>query len=158
MQRWPLSCGEYPPTTFHGGTITSHFFSLSFVAFIAGSFAAVLVLASVVDPDLFLSFEITPHRTVLFYITVFTSILAVARGMIPEDNNVFDPELLMEEVIGYTHYMPDEWKGQLHSKKVKKALPHITAGFVKLITTHRLLTGSRRIRRAFRHENHGIFD
>lgn len=38
--------------------------------------------------------------------------------MIPEDNRVFDPELLMTEVIAYTHYMPDEWKDQLHSKKV----------------------------------------
>jgi autophagy-related protein 9 len=91
----------------------------SFVAFIAGSFAAVLVLASVVDPDLFLHFEITPHRTVLFYLGVFGSVLAVARGMIPDDNKVFDPELLMMEVITYTHYMPDNWKGELHSKKVR---------------------------------------
>ena len=89
-----------------------------FVSFIAGSFAAVLALASILDPDLFVHFEITPHRTTLFYITVFTSILAVARGMIPEDNRVFDPELLMTEVVQYTHYMPDEWKGELHSKKV----------------------------------------
>ena len=89
-----------------------------FVAFIAGSFAAVLLLASVVDPDLIVHFEVTPHRTVLFYLTVFGSILAVARGMIPEENRVFDPELLMTEVIQYTHYMPDEWQGQLHSKKV----------------------------------------
>ncbi|KAI0647440.1 APG9-domain-containing protein [Trametes meyenii] len=89
-----------------------------FVAFIAGSFAAVLLLASVVDPDLFLHFEITPHRTVLFYITVFGSMLAVARGMIPEENRVFDPEELMREVVQYTHYMPDEWKDELHSKKV----------------------------------------
>ena len=62
----------------------------------------------------------TPHRTVLFYITVFGSILAVARGMIPEETRVFDPELLMTDVIQYTHYMPDEWKGQLHSKKVRQ--------------------------------------
>jgi autophagy-related protein 9 len=89
----------------------------SFVAFIASSFAAVLLLASVIDPDL-LHFEITPHRTVLFYVGVFGSVLAVARGMIPEDNRVFDPELLMTEVIQYTHYMPDEWKEELHSKKV----------------------------------------
>ncbi|KAF9473774.1 APG9-domain-containing protein [Pholiota conissans] len=89
-----------------------------FVAFIAGSFAAVLVLASVLDPDLFLYFEITPHRTVLFYMGIFTAALTVARGMIPEDNRVFDPELLMSEVINYTHYMPESWKGQLHSKKV----------------------------------------
>lgn len=38
--------------------------------------------------------------------------------MIPEDNRVFDPELLMTEVIMYTHYMPEEWKSQLHSKRV----------------------------------------
>ncbi|EKM55276.1 uncharacterized protein PHACADRAFT_95774 [Phanerochaete carnosa HHB-10118-sp] len=89
-----------------------------FVAFIAGSFAAVLLLASVLDPDMIVHFEITPHRTVLFYLTLFGSILAVARGMIPEENRVFDPEMLMTDVIQYTHYMPDEWKDQLHSKKV----------------------------------------
>lgn len=91
---------------------------LSFVAFIAGSFAAVLFLATILDPDLFLNFEITPHRTVFFYLGVFGAILTVARGMVPEDNRVFDPELLMKEVITYTHYMPDEWDSQLHSKKV----------------------------------------
>jgi len=78
----------------------------------------VLLLASVLDPDLFLNFEITPHRTVFFYLGVFGGILTIARGMIPEENRVFDPELLMTEVIAYTHYMPEEWKGQLHSKKV----------------------------------------
>jgi autophagy-related protein 9 len=62
--------------------------------------------------------EITPHRTVLFYIGVFGSVLAAARGMIPEEHRVFDTEMLMTEVIQYTHYMPDHWKGQLHSKKV----------------------------------------
>lgn len=76
-----------------------------------------LVLASVLDPDLVVHFEITPHRTVFFYLTIFGSILAVARGMLPEENRVFDPELLMTDVIQYTHYMPDEWKEQLHSKK-----------------------------------------
>lgn len=89
-----------------------------FVAFISGSFAAVLFLATVLDPDVFTHLEITPHRTVVFYLALFGSVLAVARGMIPDDNRVFDPELLMSEVITYTHYMPDEWKDQLHSKQV----------------------------------------
>ncbi|KDQ17911.1 hypothetical protein BOTBODRAFT_29217 [Botryobasidium botryosum FD-172 SS1] len=93
---------------------------MRFVAFVAGSFAAVLVLASVIDPDLVLHFEITPHRTVLFYLGVFGSVLAVARGMIPEDNKVFDPEMTLREVIKYTHYMPTEWKGNLHSQEVNK--------------------------------------
>lgn len=92
------------------------------MAFVSGSFAAVLFLATVLDPDIFVHFEITPHRTVLFYLGVFGSVLAVARGMIPEDNHVIDPELLMMDVITYTHYMPDEWKAQLHSKKVSFSL------------------------------------
>ncbi|VDC03011.1 unnamed protein product [Peniophora sp. CBMAI 1063] len=93
---------------------------MRFVAFIAGSFAAVLLLASVLDPDLFLHFEITPHRTVLFYLTAFGGILAVARGMIPEDNRVYDASQLMVELVNYTHYLPAQWKSKygLHSKAV----------------------------------------
>ena len=41
--------------------------------------------------------------------------MAGARGIVPDDNRVFDPELLTEEVIRYTHYMPHEW---MHSKQV----------------------------------------
>ena len=98
----------------------------SFIAFVAGSFAAVLLLASVIDPDLIVHFEVTPRRTVLFYIGVFGSILAVARGMIPDENRVFDPDLLMIEVIQYTHYMPDHWKRQLHSKRVSSTTTFVT--------------------------------
>jgi autophagy-related protein 9 len=78
----------------------------SFVAFIAGAFAAVLLLLSVVDP-VFLHFEITQDRTVLFYLGLFTSVLAVARGMIPQDTKFFSPEELITEVVAHTHYMPD---------------------------------------------------
>ncbi|KAJ7087742.1 autophagy protein Apg9-domain-containing protein [Mycena epipterygia] len=100
---------------------------MRFVAFVSGSFVAVLFLATVLDPDIFVHFEITPHRTVLFYLGVFGSVLAVARGMIPEENRVFDPELLMTEVITFTHYMPDEWKGELHSKKIHKEFGQLFA-------------------------------
>ncbi|KAK7037990.1 autophagy-related protein 9 [Favolaschia claudopus] len=100
---------------------------MRFVAFVSGSFAAVLFLATVLDPDIFVHFEITPHRTVLFYLGVFGSVLAVARGMIPEENRVFDPELLMTEVITFTHYMPEDWKGQLHSKRVHTEFGQIFA-------------------------------
>ncbi|KAJ7709570.1 autophagy protein Apg9-domain-containing protein [Mycena rosella] len=100
---------------------------MRFVAFVSGSFAAVLFLATVLDPDIFVHFEITPHRTVLFYLGVFGSVLAVARGMIPEENRVFDPEFLMTEVITFTHYMPDEWKGDLHSKRIHKEFGQLFA-------------------------------
>ncbi|MCJ1403390.1 autophagy protein atg9 [Xylographa trunciseda] len=91
-----------------------------FVAFITGALASVLALASVIDPDIFLGFEITPERTVLFYLGVFGSIWAVARGVVPEENLVFDPEYALNNVIDYTHYQPNHWKGRLHSDDVRR--------------------------------------
>ncbi|KAL9598786.1 MAG: hypothetical protein Q9219_004284 [cf. Caloplaca sp. 3 TL-2023] len=90
-----------------------------FVAFVAGALASILFLASVIDPELFLGFEITHDRTVLFYLGVFTTIWAVARGAVPEENLVFDPEFALTNVIEYTHYLPNQWRGRLHSDEVR---------------------------------------
>ena len=90
-----------------------------FVAFVAGALASVLALASVIDPELFLGFEITHERTVLFYLGVFGTIWAVARGAVPEENLVFDPEFALSNVIEYTHYLPGHWRGRLHSNEVR---------------------------------------
>lgn len=90
-----------------------------FMAFITGALTSVLALASVVDPELFLGFEITPERTVLFYLGVFGTVWAVARGAVPEENLVFDPEYALSNVTEYTHYLPSHWRGRLHSNEVR---------------------------------------
>jgi len=90
-----------------------------FVAFLAGALTAVLAVASLLDPDIFIGFEITHERTVLFYLGVFGTVWAVARGMVPEDSLVFDPVFAIQEVIEYTHYEPAHWKGRLHSNEVR---------------------------------------
>ncbi len=91
-----------------------------FVAFISGALVSVLALASVIDPELFLGFEITPERTVLFYVGVFGTVWTVARGAVPEENLVFDPEFALKNVTEYTHYLPAEWRDRLHSDEVRK--------------------------------------
>ena len=91
-----------------------------FIQFIAGAVVAVLAAASLLDSDSFLGFEITPERTVLFYLTVFGVIWTVARGVVPEENLVFDPEYALNAVINYTHYSPNHWQGRLHSDEVRK--------------------------------------
>lgn len=91
-----------------------------FVAFVSGAITSVLAVASLVDPELFLGFELTHDRTVLFYLGVFGSVWAVARGLAPEENDVFDPQFALLEVIRYTHYFPSHWKGRLHSDEVRK--------------------------------------
>jgi autophagy-related protein 9 len=91
-----------------------------FVAFVASAIVSVLALGTLFDPELFLGFEITSERTVLFYLGVFGSIWAVSHGAIPEENMVFNPEYALRNVIEYTHYMPTQWKDRLHSDEVKR--------------------------------------
>ncbi|KAK3941164.1 autophagy protein Apg9-domain-containing protein, partial [Diplogelasinospora grovesii] len=89
------------------------------LAFFAGSLAAVLAIAMVFDSDLFIGFEITPGRTVLFYAGVFTVVWGAARSSMGEENTVFDPEYALRNVIEYTHYQPDHWQDRLNSYDVK---------------------------------------
>jgi autophagy-related protein 9 len=89
-----------------------------FVAFISGSFAAVLALLTIFDQELLLGFEITSDKTVFFYLGLFGTIMAVSRGMIPDQTEIFDPESLLREVVEHTHYMPNEWRDKLHTDEV----------------------------------------
>ncbi|KAM4057995.1 autophagy protein apg9 domain-containing protein [Hirsutella rhossiliensis] len=90
------------------------------ISFMSGAITAVLAVCTVLDSELFLGFEITKDRTVLFYLGVFGGIWAMTRGMISEETSVFNPEYALRNVIEYTHYMPDHWNGRLHSFEVKK--------------------------------------
>ena len=91
-----------------------------FVALVSGALAAVLAVTSLIDPDLFLGFEITPDRTVLFYLGVFGAVWAFANGSVPEENLVFEPKYALTAVVNYTHYLPAQWQGRLHSDQVRK--------------------------------------
>ena len=90
-----------------------------FVSLISGAVVSVLGLATVFDQDNFLNFEITPGRTTIFYIGIFGSIWAVARGLLPEDNMVYDTTFSIQEVIQFTHYEPNHWANRLHTVEVK---------------------------------------
>ncbi|KKY27346.1 putative autophagy protein [Phaeomoniella chlamydospora] len=91
-----------------------------FVSFIAGALTSVLALATVVYSEVFLGFELTSERTVLFYLSIFGTIWAVSKGMVPEENLVFDPDYALQEVIDFTHYCPNFWDGRLHSDEVRQ--------------------------------------
>ncbi|KAL1953471.1 hypothetical protein VTO42DRAFT_2785 [Malbranchea cinnamomea] len=91
-----------------------------FVAFIAGALASVLAVASFVDPEIIFNFELTQDRTALFYLGIFGSIYAFARGNVPEETLIFEPEYALREVIRYTHYQPAHWEGKLHSDEVRR--------------------------------------
>ncbi|RMZ07077.1 hypothetical protein D0860_05286 [Hortaea werneckii] len=90
-----------------------------FVAFISGAIAAVLALATLFDPELFLGFEVTPGRTAVFWLTVMVGVFGVAHGALPDENEVHDPVLHLKEVLLYIHHMPAHWKDRLHSNEVR---------------------------------------
>lgn len=91
-----------------------------FTAFVAGALAAVLAVASLIDPELFLGFEITPNKTVLFWLGILTTVYATARNAGPREELVLDPEFALNNVIECTHYYPTSWKGRLHSDEVRR--------------------------------------
>lgn len=91
----------------------------SFVAFIAGAFAFVLVAFTLLDSELFLTFEISPGKTAIFWIGVLTTIYRVARGSSPQEDQVTDPSYYLEHVIYHTRYKPDSWQDRLHTDEVR---------------------------------------
>ena len=91
-----------------------------FVSLISGAVVSVLGLATIFDQDNFLNFEITHGRTTIFYIGIFGSIWAVARGLLPDDNAVYDTAFSIQEVIQFTHYEPAHWNDRLHTVEVKE--------------------------------------
>ncbi|KAI0893199.1 APG9-domain-containing protein [Annulohypoxylon nitens] len=89
------------------------------VQFFSGALIAVIAIVGFSDPEMFVDFELFPGMNAFAFVALLTTIWAVARGMISEENDVFDPEFAMQNVIEYTHYQPDQWKGRLHSYEVK---------------------------------------
>ena len=82
-----------------------------------------MAVAALVDPELITSFEITPGGTIVFWIGILGTVIAMARGMIPEEKLVYDPEEAIKYVVNYTHYLPADWNGKLHSDQVSDILP-----------------------------------
>lgn len=92
---------------------------LQFVSLVSGTLAGLLGLATLLDPELFLGFEITPGRTAFFYISILMAIFAGARGAVPDDSEIHEPVPHLMDVMDITHYQPDRWKHHLHSNEVR---------------------------------------
>ncbi|KAJ2669285.1 autophagy protein atg9 [Coemansia sp. RSA 1085] len=110
-----------------------------FVSFIAGSFAALLLVFTVVDNELSLEFEITSHRTVLFYIGLFSAVLAAARGMIPQDEQEYlHPAWIIREALEDLQFMEPSWRGHLDTTKVRQEF-EVLFSYKLLIFAYELL-------------------
>jgi len=86
------------------------------VAYMSGAVVAILLLLTVTDSD-----AITHRlwdRTLLWYLAVFSALLAGSRAMVPEKSVYPSPALVMAEVQKHTHYSPPHWRGRTHTREV----------------------------------------
>ncbi|KAK4879577.1 hypothetical protein RN001_007723 [Aquatica leii] len=83
------------------------------LAFIFGAILAVLLVLTVYDED------VLAVEHILTTITVLGAGLAVCRALIPDETLAWCPETLLSNVLAHTHYLPDGWRGQAHTTRVR---------------------------------------
>ncbi|XP_054273338.1 autophagy-related protein 9A [Macrosteles quadrilineatus] len=89
------------------------------IVFVAGAVLAVLLALTVYDED------VLTVEHVLTAITVLGAIIATFRVFIPDENLVWCPENLMTAVLAQVHYLPDNWRGNAHTSRVRNELSQL---------------------------------
>ncbi|XP_041478449.1 autophagy-related protein 9A-like [Lytechinus variegatus] len=83
------------------------------IAFFAGSILAVLIILTVIDED------VLTVEHVLTTVTLLGVAVTICRTFIPDENLIWCPETLIQSILAQIHYIPDSWKGQAHTYKVR---------------------------------------
>ncbi|KAL3831621.1 hypothetical protein ACJMK2_023354 [Sinanodonta woodiana] len=83
------------------------------IAFFAGSILAVLVVLTVIDED------VLTVEHILATITVAGVVVTSCRVLIPQENTVHSPDMLMRNILAHIHYIPDNWNGNAHTYHVR---------------------------------------
>ncbi|GMT10700.1 hypothetical protein PFISCL1PPCAC_1997 [Pristionchus fissidentatus] len=82
------------------------------ISFIAAAIFLPLTALSVWDED------VLQIEHVITVLAVCGGVCVVCRLMIPDENLVHQPEVLLNHVTSELHYVPDHWKGQAHDRRV----------------------------------------
>ena len=90
------------------------------MAYISGSFVAILLLTSIFEQGAFLFVKVADHN-LLWHLGLFSAMFAGARTLIPDENTTKkSAQELVEQFSSHTHYFPDHWKGQEHKITIKE--------------------------------------
>lgn len=89
------------------------------VAYISGSFVAVLLLVSFVDDSILLFIHFGEHN-LLWYLGICSAIFAASRSMIPDERKVetSSQQELMNKIVAATHLTDTDWDGKEHTIQV----------------------------------------
>ena len=103
---------------------------LKFTSFVAGSIVLVLLAVTVVNEDLLMHFELTPGKSVIWYLGLFGAILTISRAMTPTAVKVAHPDKqkLITEIKEHLHTNPEQW--QTGKENSREALELLSSLFV----------------------------
>ena len=90
---------------------------VKFLAFVMGSISAVILLIGLVEESVLLQTEFL-WRPLFWYLTIFGVLLGISRAFVDDVNIIFEPEVVMRNMLKYTHYMPKKWRGRAHTYEV----------------------------------------
>ena len=89
-----------------------------FVSYLVGAWMAFALACTLLVDDRLLHAEVF-GRDLLWHTAVMGAVLAASRGMVGEENRVFEPNRWMREVVAHTHFLPRRWRDSAHLKEVQ---------------------------------------
>ncbi|MFH4978527.1 hypothetical protein AB6A40_005236 [Gnathostoma spinigerum] len=89
------------------------------IAFVAGALFAVLAVLSAWDED------VLTVEHVLTVMTLSGVIVVLCRSFVRDENQVWCPEKLMEQILLHIDYRPDTWKGNAHTDTVRREFGYL---------------------------------
>ena len=97
---------------------------LKFVSFVAGSVVLVLLAVTVVNEDLLMHFELTPGKSVIWYLGLFGAVLAISRALTPAAAKFrADKRDLLDRLRLHLHFSPEAWQpGYENSREARDLL------------------------------------
>ncbi|OAF70371.1 Autophagy-related protein 9 [Intoshia linei] len=84
-----------------------------YIAFFSGSLLSILLLLTMYDSD------VLNVENIIGVMSLLAIIASVSRGAIPNEFQIFCPELTMRSILSHVSYIPQRWRGRAHDLRVK---------------------------------------
>jgi autophagy-related protein 9 len=97
------------------------------VSFVSASFVSfILIILALADSTTLAEFHVL-GRSLVWYLALFSGILALSRPLSRAPHACCNPEEIMQELYQYTHYFPSAWKGRCHEPWVLREFQQMYA-------------------------------
>ena len=101
------------------------------ISYISGAIVAVLLAITFMDSSILLNIQLY-NRSLVWYLAIFSAILAISRSNLRYNDPSKNHELQMNEIAGHTHYFPTNWQQRCHKSYVRDEFMYLYQPKVQL--------------------------